>query len=72
MKMHMVIGMMLILLSVIMMMITIFGCGGTDRLGTAITGKPSEVCVSGVAYLQFTSGATVKYTPEGKIARCQD
>ena len=31
----------------------------------------SEICVDGVKYLQFVSGASVKYTVEGKIDRCQ-
>jgi hypothetical protein len=31
----------------------------------------SEICVDGVKYLQFVSGASVKYNVEGKIVRCQ-
>ena len=35
-----------------------------DRLGS------SEICVDGVRYLQFPSGATVKYNKNGTIATC--
>jgi len=30
----------------------------------------SESCVDGVKYIQFPSGASVKYTRDGKIATC--
>jgi hypothetical protein len=30
-----------------------------------------ETCIDGVKYLQFLSGATVKYMPDGRIATCQ-
>lgn len=50
---------------------TLTGCGWFDRNVAAITGGPTETCVDGVAYLQFTSGATVKYTKDGKIATCK-
>jgi hypothetical protein len=30
----------------------------------------SEICVDGVKYLQFVSGASVKYSVEGKVERC--
>lgn len=46
-------------------------CGQVDRLAAKITGDASETCHAGVMYLQFTSGATVKYTPDGKIATCK-
>jgi hypothetical protein len=36
---------------------------------TASTGW-SRVCVSGVSYLQFTSGASVEWTPAGKVKAC--
>lgn len=50
--------------------LSLAGCGAADRIGAAITGGGSETCVGGVKYLQFASGVTVKYTPEGKIATC--
>jgi hypothetical protein len=30
----------------------------------------SRVCVAGVAYLQFTSGASVEWTPAGRVRSC--
>ena len=38
------------------------GCGRLDRWIAGWTGDGVETCVDGVAYLQFTSGVTVKYT----------
>lgn len=46
------------------------GCGGWERGVAAITGW-SRVCVDGVSYLQFVSGVTVEYTPDGKIKTCR-
>lgn len=54
-------------------MLTLFsvaGCGQTDRALAYATGNAQESCVDGVLYLQFTSGASVKYLPDGKIATC--
>jgi hypothetical protein len=44
-------------------------CGNFDRHVANITGS-SESCIDGVRYIQFPSGASVKYTREGKIATC--
>lgn len=50
---------------------SLFGCAGDlDRRKTALSGY-AERCVDGVAYVIFTTGASVKYTPEGKVATCQ-
>jgi hypothetical protein len=38
---------------------------------TATTGW-STVCVGGVSYLQFTSGASVEWTPAGKVKTCNE
>lgn len=46
------------------------GCGAYERVGAAVTGW-SRVCVDGVSYLQFVSGVTVEYTPDGKIKTCK-
>lgn len=46
------------------------GCGYIDRLSASAIGGASEVCVAGVVYLQFASGVTVKYTPDGQISKC--
>jgi hypothetical protein len=49
--------------------VTFAGCGKLDRGVAKITGS-AEVCVDGVRYLQFTSGASVKYNRDGTIATC--
>jgi hypothetical protein len=46
------------------------GCGRLDRGIAGWTGKGTETCVDGVLYLQFTSGVTVKYKPDGTVATC--
>jgi hypothetical protein len=43
--------------------------GYFGRKVASVTGY-SESCISGVKYIQFASGATVMYTPDGKIATC--
>lgn len=45
------------------------GCGRTDLIGANLSGY-SQICVNGVSYLQFSSGASVEYTPEGKVKTC--
>ena len=47
------------------------GCGRLDRWWAGTTGRPTESCVDGVSYLQFTSGASVKYTQDGKVETCR-
>lgn len=49
--------------------LSISGCGNFDRHVANITGS-SESCIDGVKYIQFPSGASVKYTKDGKIATC--
>ena len=46
------------------------GCGWLDRKMSAMTGDASRVCIDGVLYLQFTSGTSVAYTPDGKVKTC--
>ena len=49
---------------------TLAGCGWFDRKVTAnITGY-STSCIEGVRYLQFPSGVTVQYHPDGRIRTC--
>jgi hypothetical protein len=48
------------------------GCGWFDRKIAAATGGPSKTCVDGVLYLQFTSGASVAYNPDGTVKTCGD
>jgi hypothetical protein len=46
------------------------GCGKADRMIAKYTGY-SNICVDGVSYLQFTSGATVKVGLDGKPIACK-
>ena len=42
-----------------------------DMAGDWIRGpEPKTQCVDGVAYLVFHTGATVAYTPDGKVVTC--
>jgi hypothetical protein len=50
--------------------LSLTGCGWFDRKMAAVTGDATVSCIGGVEYLQFTSGATVAYTPDGKIKTC--
>ena len=40
--------------------------------GTASTSGWSRQCVAGVSYLQFTSGVSVEWTPNGKVKTCSE
>lgn len=51
------------------LLLTLSGCGGYERMSAAVTGW-SHICVNGVSYLQFISGVTVEYTRDGKIKTC--
>ena len=44
-------------------------CGKLDRGIAHITGH-SEMCIDGVKYIQFSSGATVKLDRDGKPVPC--
>lgn len=50
-------------------LLTVAGCGKFDRHVANVLGS-SETCIDGVRYIQFSSGASVKYTREGRIATC--
>jgi len=58
------------LLASLAIVLSLSGCGWYERQVASLTGT-SEVCYGGVAYIQFTSGTTVKYNPDGTIATCQ-
>lgn len=57
---------------VVLLALTMTGCGWMDRKIASIGGRAAETCIDGVVYLQFTSGATVKYNTDGTIALCGD
>lgn len=47
------------------------GCGAYERSVAEWTGY-SEICVDNVKYIQFTSGATVKYDQDGNVVKCRN
>jgi hypothetical protein len=58
-----------ILIVLIFSMMTLTGCGKVSRSIANITGY-SSLCINGVQYLQFASGATVAYNRDGKVVLC--
>lgn len=57
------------IISLMFVAVLLSGCGAFDRAGASLTGYTTN-CVDGVKYLQFPSGVTVKYNPNGTIATC--
>lgn len=53
----------------IVLVIPLSGCGAFDRATAVATGF-SRMCVDGVSYIQFTSGATVAYNTNGTVKTC--
>ncbi len=51
-------------------LLALAGCGRVEQGIARWTGH-AEQCIDGVIYLQFSSGATVKYLPDGRIATCK-
>ena len=56
-------------IAVVALLLAISACGNFDRHVANLTGS-SESCIDGVKYIQFPSGASVKYTREGRVATC--
>ena len=56
--------------SIALLIAGIAGCGVVDRAVGGLTGY-SKMCVDGVSYLQFTSGASVQYDQTGKVVTCK-
>ena len=57
-------------ISVVLIAVTLTGCGAFDRQEAAVIGY-SKSCVDGVTYLQFYSGVTPQYTIDGKLVACK-
>ena len=55
---------------VVVAVLLLAGCGKADRAIASWTGGGTTSCEGGVEYLQFTSGVSVAYTPDGKIKTC--
>lgn len=56
-------------LLVLLFLLIISACGSFQRGIATYTGY-SKICVDGVEYLQFTSGASVSYNINGTIKVC--
>ena len=56
--------------SVILLAMLLSSCGRWERAVASINGGGVETCHDGVSYIQFTSGASVKYNSDGTIATC--
>ena len=57
------------IIAIMVMAIMLAGCGARGSIEAALTGH-TEYCIDGVEYIQFTSGVSVAYTPEGKVKEC--
>lgn len=56
--------------TLLLLCLTLTGCGWFDRKVTAnITGHAVS-CIEGVRYLQFASGVSVQYGTDGKVKTC--
>ena len=60
----------ILVILLVMLIMVLSGCGLFER-GLAKTKGFSRMCVDGVEYLQFSSGATVAYNPNGTIKTCR-
>lgn len=58
------------IVALLLVAVALSSCGWFDRGVASWTGY-SRLCIDGVSYLQFTSGATVEWTPEGKVRTCK-
>ena len=59
----------LLAVAVLVLLVGAVGCGNLSRASAQLTGY-SRQCVGGVSYLQFSSGVTVEYNPNGTIKTC--
>ena len=57
------------ILTTLALALTLTACGQVDRATAQLTGY-SKVCVDGITYLQFTSGATVQINDQGLPVKC--
>lgn len=59
------------LLLITLFTVTLMGCGQTDRIIAKWTGY-QKVCVEGISYIQFTSGATLQVNQSGLPVTCSN
>ena len=55
--------------TLVLIVIFLTGCGQCSRIKAAYAGY-DKMCVEGISYIQFTSGATAQVDLEGKPVRC--
>lgn len=60
----------ILIITIILLSLNLSACGKFDRVLANASGKASEVCQDKVVYLQFSSGASVAYNPDGTIRGC--
>lgn len=60
----------ILIVFIVTAILSIAGCGKFSREVAKLTGYSRE-CVDGVEYLQFPSGVTVAYNPDGSIKQCK-
>ncbi len=56
-------------IALVIAVLSLTACGKFERMEAHWTGH-SKICIDGVEYIQFTSGASVAYTTDGKIKTC--
>ena len=56
----------------LLLLVGLAGCGKVDQLTAQYTGRPAHVCVAGVTYLQFTTGAALQVDANGKPVPCKE
>lgn len=59
----------LMIIGLLLVVIILSSCGKMDKSMASLTGHSTK-CIDGVNYLQFSSGATVKYNQDGTISTC--
>ena len=60
----------LLIMLAVTIVVALAGCGKMDQMEAHFTGY-SKICVDGVWYIQFTSGAVPAYTLDGKLQSCK-
>ena len=58
-------------LFLVAIVLSVSGCGKYEQRAVATFTSYSRICVEGVSYLQFTSGASVEYSLDGKVKACK-
>ena len=57
-------------LILVIVLLTMTSCGRFGRWWAGVSGYSTE-CVDGVEYLQFVSGVTPKFKPNGSLSLCE-